>query len=201
VQPRVINVDGHPAYARAIRELKRSGELGPRCRCRPAPYLNNVIEQEHRFIKKRIAASLWFRSAEGALRTIDGYEAMHLIRKGQIRWLHKGDVVGQRRSFTNLRHRRMRFSITRAEQASRGPRAVCNRSRESFIIASSHGNSSEDRAMGALLTLARDLLEDAAARVSSNVRGECRFEYENSAYNGGEKMVRVRPLVYGARQI
>jgi transposase, IS6 family len=39
VQPRVINVDGHPAYARAIRELKRSGELGRRCRCRPSPYL------------------------------------------------------------------------------------------------------------------------------------------------------------------
>jgi NHL repeat len=29
-------------------------------------------------------------------RTIDGYEAMHLIRKGQIRWLPKGDVIGQR---------------------------------------------------------------------------------------------------------
>ena len=97
IRPRVINVDGHPAYARAIAELKRSGDLSRRCRCRPSPYLNNVIEQDHRFIKKRIAASLWFRSAEGALRTIDGYEATHLIRKGQIRWLPKGDVVGQLR--------------------------------------------------------------------------------------------------------
>ena len=95
IRPRVINVDGHPAYARAIAELKRSGDLSRRCRCRPLPYLNNVIEQDHRFIKKRIAASLWFRSAEGALRTIKGYEAIHLIRKGQIRWLPKGDVVGQ----------------------------------------------------------------------------------------------------------
>jgi transposase, IS6 family len=85
IRPRVINVDGHPAYARAVTELKGSGELGRRCRCRPTPYLNNVIEQDHRFIKKRIAASLWFRSVEGALKTIDGYEAMHLIRKGQIR--------------------------------------------------------------------------------------------------------------------
>jgi len=96
VRPRVINVDGHPAYARAIAELKRSGDLGRRCRCRPSPYLNNIIEQDHRFIKKRIVASLGFRSAEGAWRTIDGYEAMHVIRKGQIRWLAKGDVVGQR---------------------------------------------------------------------------------------------------------
>jgi transposase-like protein len=60
------------------------------------PYLNNLIEQDHRFIKKRITASLGFRSADAAWRTIDGYEAMHAIRKGQIRWLAKGDAVGQR---------------------------------------------------------------------------------------------------------
>ena len=95
VGPRVINVDGHPAYARAISELKQSGELGRRCCCRPSPYLNNILEQDHRFIKKRIATSLWFRSVDGALNTIDGYEAMNMIRKGQVRWLAKGDVVGQ----------------------------------------------------------------------------------------------------------
>jgi hypothetical protein len=50
----VINVDGHPAYASAIAELKQTGELGRPCRCRTAPYLNNIIEQDHRFIKKRI---------------------------------------------------------------------------------------------------------------------------------------------------
>jgi IS6 family transposase len=100
--PRVINVDGHLAYARAIAELKQSGELGRRCPCRPPPYLNNVIEQDHRFIKKHIAASLGFRSVEGAWRTINGYEAMHLIRKGQIRWLPKRDVVGQRQFIHDL---------------------------------------------------------------------------------------------------
>jgi hypothetical protein len=47
------------------------------------------------FVKKRIAASLWFRSVAGALRTIAGYEAMNMIRKGQVRWLAKGDVLGQ----------------------------------------------------------------------------------------------------------
>jgi len=93
--PRVINVDGHPAYASAITELQQAGELGRGCRCRPSPYMNNVLEQDHRFIKKRIAASLWFRSVEGALNTIAGYESMHMIRKGQIRWLAKGDVIGQ----------------------------------------------------------------------------------------------------------
>jgi hypothetical protein len=48
-----------------------------------------------RFVKKRVVASQWFRSVEGALNTIAGYEAMDIIRKGQIRWLAKGDIVGQ----------------------------------------------------------------------------------------------------------
>ena len=96
-RPRVINVDGHPAYPGVIDELKKSGELGQRCRCRPSQYMNNVIEQDHRFVKKRVVASQWFRSVEGALNTIAGYEAMNIIRKGQIRWLPKGDIVGQTR--------------------------------------------------------------------------------------------------------
>src|SRR5207244_3828578 len=86
---------GHPAYPQVITDLKRSGELGRNCRCRPVPYLNNLIEQDHRFIKKRIAASLWFRSVDGAVNTIEGYEVMHMIRKGQIRWLPKADTAGQ----------------------------------------------------------------------------------------------------------
>src|SRR6476646_8752178 len=52
-RPRVINVDGHRAYATAITELKQAGELCRRCCCRTAPYLNNIIEQDHRFIKNR----------------------------------------------------------------------------------------------------------------------------------------------------
>ena len=94
--PQVINVDGHPAYPRVVGELKESGELARRCRCRTSRYLNNIIEQDHRFIKKRFTACLGFRSVEGACRTIEGYEAMHAIRKGQVRWVAKGDPVGQR---------------------------------------------------------------------------------------------------------
>ena len=78
-----------------ITELKTSGKLGRRCQCRPCPYLNNVLEQDHRFLKRRMAASLWFRSVDGAMRTIAGYEAMNMIRKGQVPWLAKGDIPGQ----------------------------------------------------------------------------------------------------------
>jgi transposase-like protein len=61
-----------------------------------------MIEQDHRFIKKRITASLGFRSLEGAWKTIEGYEAMHAIRKGQIRWVAKGDAVRQRQFIHTL---------------------------------------------------------------------------------------------------
>ena len=64
--------------------------------------MNNVLEQDHRFIKKRIAVSLRFRSVDGALNTIAGYESMHMIRKSQIRWLAKGDVVGQIRFINQI---------------------------------------------------------------------------------------------------
>jgi transposase-like protein len=66
--PRVINVDGHPPYASAVAQLKQTSELSRRC-CRTAPYLNDIIEQDHWFINKRITASLGFRSVEGACRS------------------------------------------------------------------------------------------------------------------------------------
>jgi IS6 family transposase len=97
-RPRVINVDGHPAYPGAIEELKRSGELGRNCRCRRAPYLNNIPEQDHRLVKKRMTSSQWFRTVDGALRTIAGYEALNIVRKGQIRWLPKADFLAKRSS-------------------------------------------------------------------------------------------------------
>jgi hypothetical protein len=53
------------------------------------------LEPDHRAIKRRVNASQGFRSFDGAWRTIQGYEVVHMIRKGQVRWLPKGDVVGQ----------------------------------------------------------------------------------------------------------
>jgi transposase-like protein len=81
--PRVINTDGHSAYPPAIARLKAEGALERDCRHRPVPYLNNVLEQDHRAIKRRINASQHFRSFWGAWRTIAGYEAIHMIRKSQ----------------------------------------------------------------------------------------------------------------------
>src|SRR5262245_42813470 len=93
-RPRVINVDGNPSYPKAVSELKQEGKLGRRCRCRTCPYLNHIVEQDHRAIKRRVNASQGFRSFHSARRTIQGYEVVHMIRKGQVTWLPKGDVLG-----------------------------------------------------------------------------------------------------------
>jgi IS6 family transposase len=94
-RPRVINVDGNPSYPKVIAELKQRGELGRRCRCRPVRYLNNIVEQDHRAIKRRVRASQGFRSLPAAQRTIQGIETINMIRKGQVRWVPKGDIAGQ----------------------------------------------------------------------------------------------------------
>jgi transposase-like protein len=86
-RPRVINVDGHASYPRAARELNRERKLGRRSCCRTCPYLNNIVEQDHPAIKRRIIHKQGFRSFRGAQRTIAGYETIHMIRKGQVRWL------------------------------------------------------------------------------------------------------------------
>src|ERR1700736_4963984 len=84
--PRVINTDKEAAYPPAIVQLKAEGALEENCGHRPVQYLNNVLEQDHRAIKRRVRASQHFRSFWGAWRTIAGYEAIHMIRKGLACW-------------------------------------------------------------------------------------------------------------------
>jgi transposase, IS6 family len=92
--PQVINTDEHAGYPPAIIQLKSDCALEENCRHRPVHYLNNVLEQDHRAIKRRVRASQHFRSFWGAWRTIAGYEAMHMIRKGQACWSAAGAKVG-----------------------------------------------------------------------------------------------------------
>src|SRR6476660_7537699 len=91
-QPRVINTDQARLYGSAIPAVKEEGILRRRCRHRPVQYLNNILEQDHRAIKRRVKAKQNFREFQAARRTIEGYEAMHMIRKGQARWVSGNDV-------------------------------------------------------------------------------------------------------------
>jgi transposase, IS6 family len=93
--PRVINVDKNAAYPKAIAELKASGALPAFVELRQVKYLNNLIEQDHRFIKRLVKPGMGFFSFETAWRTLQGYEVMHMIRKGQMRGVKKRNVPSQ----------------------------------------------------------------------------------------------------------
>src|SRR5216683_762501 len=82
--PHTITLDGYAASRRAVRELKADGLLSADTKLRSSKYLNNLIEQDHRGVKQRIAVMLGFKSFRNAAITIAGIELMHRIRKGQF---------------------------------------------------------------------------------------------------------------------
>jgi len=100
--PRVMNVDKNPAYPAAVDRLKAEGVLSRRVRLRQCKYLNNVVEQDHRTVKKRVWLAKGYGSFQSAWRTLQGIEAVAMIRKGRVRWLPKGDAVGQARFIAEL---------------------------------------------------------------------------------------------------
>ena len=83
--PRVINVDKNPALSCSLEQLKNEGFLPKEMEIRPVKYLNNIVEQDHRFIKKVTKPCLGFQSIRTASKTISGIEAMHILWKGQLR--------------------------------------------------------------------------------------------------------------------
>ncbi len=58
-------------------------------------YLNNVLEQDHQAIKQQVKAKQGLREFRAARQTIQGYEAIHMIRKGQARWVSGNNVLRQ----------------------------------------------------------------------------------------------------------
>jgi transposase, IS6 family len=93
--PRVMNVDKNPAYPAAVAALKAEGTIPRRVRLRQCKYLNNVVEQDHRTVKKRVWLAKGYGSFQSAWRTLQGIETVAMIRKGRVRWLAKGDAVRQ----------------------------------------------------------------------------------------------------------
>jgi hypothetical protein len=57
--------------------------------------LNNIIEQDHRNIKRITKPMMGFQSFNTARRTLQGIEAMNMIRKGQVNGIDQGDSVSQ----------------------------------------------------------------------------------------------------------
>ena len=95
VNPRTITVDKNPAYPRAVADMKRAGELWRLSKLRQRKYLNNIVEQDHRRIKRLVRPGLGFGGLKTAERTLAGYEAMAMIRKGQVHNVGGRDMQAQ----------------------------------------------------------------------------------------------------------
>ena len=95
-------MDKNRAYAAAVEELKKEGTIRRRCKLRQCKYLNNVVEQDHRNVKRRSWLAKGYGSVPTAWRTLRGIEAMDMIRKGRVRRAGKGDVVAQVKFISKL---------------------------------------------------------------------------------------------------
>jgi transposase-like protein len=93
--PRVVTVDKNAAYPVAMDELKQDQTLKAETELRQSKYLNNIIEQDHRNVKRIVKSMMGFQSFNTARRTLRGIEAMNMLRKGQVKGISQGDSVSQ----------------------------------------------------------------------------------------------------------
>jgi IS6 family transposase len=92
---RQCTVDTNAAYPKAFNSLKAEGVMPDACELRQRKYLNNLVEQDHRSIKRLVKLGLGFFSFETAWRNLQGYETMNMLRKVQIGGSEKGDSMKQ----------------------------------------------------------------------------------------------------------
>ena len=83
-KPRLINIDKSGANTEAIRIINRHSLTFKKIKIRRVKYLNNIVEQDHRTIKRRIAITTGFKEFESAQRTLAGIEIINIIRKDQL---------------------------------------------------------------------------------------------------------------------
>jgi transposase-like protein len=93
--PRIINVDKNAAYPVAAEALNEDETVETTIELRQVKYLSNVIEQDHRKVKRIVKPMMGFQSFKPARRTLRGIEAMAMIRKGQVTGISRGDSVSQ----------------------------------------------------------------------------------------------------------
>jgi IS6 family transposase len=100
--PFSISVDKNAAYPEAFSTSQAEKIMPQDCQLRRVKYLNNVIEQDHRFTKKKVRAAQCFKRFHTAERTPEGIEAMNMIRKGRVKRLAESDAQGQAKFVASL---------------------------------------------------------------------------------------------------
>jgi putative transposase len=80
--PETITIDGSAANEAAIKSYNE--EHGTAIVIRKTKYLNNIIEQDHRAVKRMTRPRLGFKAFDAAQSTLTGIELIHMLRKGQL---------------------------------------------------------------------------------------------------------------------
>ena len=81
-KPSLVNIDQSGANNAGLKQVNRDNKT--RIKIRQCKYLNNIIEQDHRRIKRLTRPMLGFKNFHAAQRTLAGIEVMAMIRKGQM---------------------------------------------------------------------------------------------------------------------
>jgi len=100
--PFTIGTDRHASYPEAFAASVKERVLPSDCKLRRVKYLNNVIEQDHRAIRRRWRVMQCFRSFHTAEGTLEGVEALHMMGKGQVKRLNGSDVMGKAKFVASL---------------------------------------------------------------------------------------------------
>ena len=79
--PEKITIDKSGANAAAVQGL--IADSGASIELRQSKYLNNLVDQDHRAIKRRVRPMLGFKDFNSAAKILSGIETMHMIKKGQ----------------------------------------------------------------------------------------------------------------------
>ena len=101
-QPRGINVDKNAENPPGIKELKEDQVWEQESELRQVKYLNNLVEQDHRSLKRITNAAKGYQSFHTAWRTIRGIEIMGMIDKGQVEGVSKKDILGPNKFVESL---------------------------------------------------------------------------------------------------
>jgi DDE domain len=117
-------VDKNPAYPGVVEALKAEGTLPRRVLLRQCKYLNNVIEQDHRTIKKRTWLAKGYGSFQSAWRTLEGIETMSMIRRAASDGWQRATLLRKRGSSLSSSLSQPNFSLTFTTECASAPWAA-----------------------------------------------------------------------------
>ena len=99
-EPESVVIDKSGSNLAALKSINKNKKESDKIKINRSKYLNNIVEQDHRFIKKRIKPMLGFKSIKSAKITLAGIECVHMIKKCQVWGSKRGKLVFE--NFVNL---------------------------------------------------------------------------------------------------